>query len=92
LWYEWDEQKNLANVAKHGVRFETADAFAWSTAMEGSDSRSDYGEVRMVALGLIGTRLHVLVYTRRLDFIRVISLRKANERERRAYEAKQGET
>jgi len=40
----------------------------------------------MVALGFIGRRLHVLVYTPRANALRAISLRKANDREVRHYE------
>lgn len=50
------------------------------------DDREDYGELRMKALGFIGVRLHVLIFTERGDKIRVISLRKATKREVEAYE------
>ena len=84
--YEWDENKRVANLAKHGVDFEEAERFDWSLAIEAIDDRTDYGEVRWVALGPIGDRLHVLTYTVRGENIRLISLRKANERERESYD------
>jgi uncharacterized DUF497 family protein len=40
----------------------------------------------MVALGKIGSRLHVMVFTRRAGKVRIISLRKANNREMWRYE------
>ncbi len=86
--YEWDESKCLANIAKHGVDFITAEEFDWSTAIEVYDNRMDYGEERWIALGFIGSRLHILVYTTRIDAIRIISLRKANKRESEYYETK----
>jgi uncharacterized DUF497 family protein len=43
------------------------------------------GVVRTVALGFIGARLHVLVYTRRGQRCRVISLRKAGPKEAARY-------
>ncbi|MBI5143425.1 MAG: BrnT family toxin [Nitrospirae bacterium] len=46
-------------------------------------------EERWVALGLIDSRLNVLVYTRRSEAIRIISLRRANSREREYYEETQ---
>lgn len=49
------------------------------------DQRRDYGEVRNVASGFIGTRLHVLVFTKRNEKIRIIGLRKANAKEQRLY-------
>lgn len=79
--YEWDADKAEANIAKHGVAFEAVYRFDWSSAVEAEDTRYDYGETRMQALGKIGDRYHVLVYVSRDDRIRVISLRKANRRE-----------
>ena len=79
--YDWDDDKAAANLAKHGVPFEAVAGFDWQTAIEAEDMRYDYGETRMQALGKIGGRYHVLVYTWRGDRIRVISLRKANRKE-----------
>ena len=83
--YEWDDLKRQANMAKHGVDFSLAEAFAWDQATDTEDDRRDYGETRRVALGFIGARLYVLTYTKRGGICRVISLRKANARERSAY-------
>jgi hypothetical protein len=87
--YEWDESKRAANLAKHGIDFADAERFDWSTAMEVEDNRLEYGEKRWITLGRIGCRLHVLIYTERIGNIRLISLRKANSREREFYEKKQ---
>jgi uncharacterized DUF497 family protein len=84
--YEWDEGKRAANLAKHGIDFNDAADFDWSTAIETVDDRYDYGETRWVALGNLKQRLHVIIYTLRDDSIRIISLRKANPRERQYYE------
>jgi len=51
------------------------------------DLRKDYGERRFQALGLIGNRLHVMVFTPWANKAHVISLRKANKREVKRYEA-----
>jgi uncharacterized DUF497 family protein len=83
--YEWDAAKAEANLAKHGTRFELVHDFDWKSVIEREDGREDYGELRMVALGFIGRRLHVLIYTPRGDAIRVISLRRAGKREVQAY-------
>ena len=79
--YDWDETKRLKNLAKHRVDFAEAAAFDWATSISAADDRSDYGETREWALGLIGERLHYLAFTRRDQMVRVISLRKANQRE-----------
>ena len=82
--YEWDEDKRRENREKHGVDFSAVFDFDWNTAASAEDLRS--GEVRIVASGYIGERLHVIVYTERGDSTRIISLRKANPREVKRYE------
>jgi hypothetical protein len=86
--YEWDENKRVANLAKHGVDFIDAEDFDWSSAIETIDDRFNYIEDRWIALGFIDSRLHVLIYTMRGENIRLISLRKANKREKDYYEEK----
>ncbi len=86
--YEWDENKRVANLAKHGVDFLDAEDFDWSSAFETIDDRFNYIEDRWIALGFIDSRLHVLIYTMRGGNIRLISLRKANKREKDYYEEK----
>jgi uncharacterized DUF497 family protein len=84
--FSWGRSKREANIAKHGVDFSRAEDFDFSTALVSVDNRHDYGEVREIALGLIGNRLDILIYARRAPFLHVISLRKANWRERNRYE------
>lgn len=83
----FDSAKNERNVAIRGISFERAVAFEWDNALIVEDTRKDYGERRFQALGLIDGRLHVLVFTPRAGKTHVISLRKANGREVRRYEA-----
>ena len=47
------------------------------------DNRQDYGEVRYVTIGFLDEAMVVLVWTRRDDAHKIISMRRANERERR---------
>ncbi len=55
------------------------------TAVSGDDVRKDYGERRLRVLGFIDGLLYAAVVTPRGEKIRVISLRRANRREERAY-------
>lgn len=59
--------------------------FDFSSALFTKDERRAYAETRYVDLGLLHGRLHVLCFTETGDGIRVISFRKANDREVRAY-------
>ena len=57
----------------------TMRAFDWETARIEADDHPE--EPRWIGHGMIGSRLHVVVFTERGDRIRIISLRKANPRE-----------
>ena len=83
----FDARKNERNLAERGLSFELVEEFEWDSALVVEDSRRDYGERRFQALGLIEGRLHALVFTPRAGRVHVISLRKANRREVRHYEA-----
>lgn len=80
---EWDEEKRFGNFAKHGVDFALAAEFEWASALVGEDTRFDYGEVRLVAIGWIAGVAHTMVFTRRGATVRVISLRRASRQERK---------
>jgi uncharacterized DUF497 family protein len=83
----FDAAKNARNIATRGISFEQAADFEWDTALIVADTRKDYDESRFQALGLIAERLHVMVFTPRSGKTHVISLRKANKREVKRYEA-----
>jgi uncharacterized DUF497 family protein len=82
--YEWDEEKRASNLDKHGVDFEAMEGFDWRAADIKPSPRG--GEMRYVATGRMGVRLHRAVFTLRGERVRIISLREANRREVRNYE------
>ena len=84
--FEWDENKRLRNLDKHGIDFQDAEQFFDSNPMCFHDVRQDYGEERFIAFGTIEGRLIMTAYTYREETIRIISMRKANARERILYE------
>ena len=86
----YDPRKSAWNVRERGLSFEEASDFGFESALLFEDTRRDYGEVRYVAIGFLGDRLHVLCFTELTDGIRVISFRKANQREVRRYAEAQG--
>ncbi len=87
---DWDENKRIANLANHGVDFRDLGLPNWSKALVFEDMRRDYGEQRLIAMGRIGPRLHVVVYVERNGERRYISARKANSREIAYYEKQAG--
>ena len=88
--FEWDDRKNRANNAKHGVSFEEAvkvfdDPFHLSMP---DDTHSD-DEERWITVGRMkGGRVILVVHTDRGNAVRLISARPATRRERKEYEEK----
>jgi uncharacterized DUF497 family protein len=83
---EFDPAKSARNAEKHGF---TLDRFAdldLDAGMIEPDTRRDYGEDRYVVIAPLGRRLHVACFCIRNGAFRVISLRKANDREAKRYE------
>lgn len=85
----YDPNKNATNIEQRQLSFERAADFDFGTAFIVEDERKDYGEIRYRALGFLDERLHALVFTEIPKGIRVISFRKANQRERKQYEQSQ---
>jgi uncharacterized DUF497 family protein len=83
---EYDADKSARNEEIRGLSFDLVDGFDWDSAMVLQDTRRAYPEPRYQAIGLLGKRLHVVVFTPIADGIRVISLRRANSREGKRYE------
>lgn len=78
---EFDPDKNAWNIRERDLSFEQAREFDFDGAEYLIDERHDYGEVRIVAVGYLNRRLHVLCFVQTEDGIRVLSFRKANLRE-----------
>jgi uncharacterized DUF497 family protein len=79
---EFDPAKNAKNVADRKLSLARAAELFKGRVFELLDERRDYGEIRRLAFGRIDGRLHVCVYTDRGEIRRIISLRKANAREK----------
>lgn len=85
--FEWDARKAAQNITKHGVPFEyAARVFLDPHLLDAADDRRDYSEERRLTLGKIEGRIFAVAYTPRGKVIRLISARKANQRERRQYD------
>ena len=82
---EFDAAKNAQNIRTRGIGFERFSAMDLETAISVEDTRKDYSELRLRVFGYIDRLLHAAVITPRGEKIRVISLRRANRREERAY-------
>lgn len=89
LLFEWDDNKEKANIRKHGIDFETAaSVFLDPWLIELYDERhSTFWEDRYQVIGMAGNRIAVLmvVYTERKGVIRLISARIATKEEEAMY-------
>lgn len=83
---EFDSEKSARNEKERGLPFKLAAQLEWARARIYADERQDYGETRFVALVPMQGRLYATCYTVRGRTRRIISFRKANKREERAYE------
>ena len=85
MQYEWDEQKRLSNVRKHGIDFRDAVEIFEGDTLLMEDDRFDYGERRFVSLGLLRGHVIVVVHTEQAGVTHMISARKATKYEQRIY-------
>jgi len=87
--FEWDPAKRAANLRKHGIGFVRAVRIFEGFVSQQLDDRRDYGKPRIIATGELGDAVLTVVYTSRESSLRIISARRANAREARAYRAVQ---
>ena len=85
--FEWDNQKSNACYEQRGFDFLfVTKAFFDLRRVVLADERRSYGEHRYQLFGKIEHRLFIVIYTLRQDAVRIISARKANQREIKFYE------
>ena len=83
--FEFDPTKSAANLAKHGIDFEAAQAL-WLDDRRFTLPSAYVGEIREVVIGMVGDRLWAAAITLRGDAIRIVSVRRARRSEVREYE------
>jgi len=85
--FEWDPEKSIANLMKHGISFEEAtDVFEDPLMRQFLSMRPSISEIRCLAVGLRDESLVSVVFTERRSVVRIISARKASRSERRKYD------
>jgi uncharacterized DUF497 family protein len=93
--YTWDDDKNRANLDRHGIAFEDAQRIFEGPTVEKVDDRFDYGEIRVYAIGLVNGVEITVIYAdsenpgqengNQENERRIISAWRAEPHERRAY-------
>lgn len=84
---EWDETKRRRNLESHGVDFMDAALIFEGAVLEALDTRNDYGEPRLRALGRVGEDYFMVAYTWRHGVRRLISAWRVDDEGKRRYEA-----
>lgn len=83
---EFDEAKRAGTLEQRGLDMARAGEVFDGATLTIEDDRMDYGETRYITIGFLDERMVVLVWTPRGDVHRIISMRKANDREKAIYE------
>ena len=83
--FVWDEAKRKSNLAKHGLDFADAHRVFAGIVVEKLDTRFDYGEQRMIAVGMLDAVVVLMVHVERGDCVRIISMRQATKNETNFY-------
>jgi uncharacterized protein len=85
---EWDAEKRRKTLLERGLDFADVAKIDSATIQTEVDGRYEYGEVRFRSLGTLDGRLVVVCWTPRNGRTRIISLRKANDRESKKHQAR----
>lgn len=86
----FDPNKRLMTLAERGLDMARAGEIFEADHLTVRDDRRDYGEERFISVGFLDVRTVLLVWTQRGDELRIISMRKANDREQAKYSKQLG--
>ncbi|MDW6024382.1 BrnT family toxin [Mesorhizobium sp. BAC0120] len=84
---EWDENKRRQVIKERGVDVVYAALIFEGEVLTRVDDREDYGEVRLISLGMVDDEYFVVVHTERNGSTRLITAWKGGRHERAQYEA-----
>lgn len=84
----YDAEKRALILEVRGLDFDDAVHVFSGATVDLKDDRKDYGETRWVTLGLLNDRVVAVVWTPRGEGRHIITMWKANDRERKRYEAR----
>ena len=87
MGFEWDEAKRLINLEERGVDFRHVVGIFEGAVLEAEDTREDYGEQRLRALGQVGGEFFMVAYTWRGAARRIISAWKVDDEGQRRHSA-----
>jgi uncharacterized DUF497 family protein len=83
--FEWHEAKRRSNLRRHGFDFIAIEEILSGATVTYLDDRFDYGETRLITLGLFKYKVVAITHTETEEVIRLISIRKASKNEEETY-------
>ena len=86
----FDPEKRARTLAERGLDFRDAGVVLANAVTTFDDTRFDYPEPRKITFGFLDGRLLAVVTTPIENGVRVISMRKANDREQAKYRKRMG--
>lgn len=84
----WDEAKRVRTLMARELDFVDARLVFGGPTLEFIDNRKDYGEQRIICVGFLRGRMVVTIYVQRGAVRRIISMRRANDREQKIYRSR----
>ncbi len=87
---EYDAVKRAVILENRGLDFSDAGKVLTGPALTYQDVRRDYGEERWITVGLLNSRMVIVVWTPRGTKYRIVSMRKANVREQEKFAGRLG--
>ena len=82
---EYDSAKRLRTLEQRGLDMADASQVFSGLKVTIKDDRKDYGEPRWITFGFLSERMVLVVWTTRGNKLRIISMRKANDREKEVF-------
>jgi uncharacterized DUF497 family protein len=87
LEFEWDERKRQRVIEERSVDLLYAAQIFDGPVLTRIDDREDYGEIRLISLGMVDEECFIVVHTERNDVVRLITAWKGGRNERSQFEA-----
>lgn len=87
---QFDQAKRDKTLEERSLDFARADEIFTGQHLTRIDDRQEYGEDRYITAGMLDGRIVIMVWTPRGETCRIISMRKANEREIKRLQAHLG--
>lgn len=84
--FEWDPAKHEKNRRARGIGFDEAALIFESDVIAWPDTRVDYGEVRINAIGEANGKILRVTYTVRGEVVRIIAAWRANRKDREKWQ------